>query len=263
MQTIFIRNDDVRSVLDPSLVFLTKALLEDGFCLSHAVEPANVTSEVANWLLATKKLYPDNLEIIQHGYNHEVRCTSVLGEFGGRRDYQSQYCEIKAGSTLMDNIFGREWFKVFSFPYGEYNIDTLRALDKLEYKAISTGVKWSRKRRAFNHLGRILGRKILASKKVVYCGVKPPGHYFMELPVMLNTTREYLSPDGGIQRSVKELQDQWECIPNCNPIGILLHHRFNSLGDVSNLLAFLRKLRSENVICKTMKEIYESKMDHL
>lgn len=42
---IFFRNDDVRSTLDESLVSLTDIFIRNGIPISHAVEPANISSD--------------------------------------------------------------------------------------------------------------------------------------------------------------------------------------------------------------------------
>ena len=65
---IFLRNDDIRQTLDQTLIDLTMVCMEHKVPISHAVEPANVTTEVAEWLIGMKIKYPQLIEIIQHGY---------------------------------------------------------------------------------------------------------------------------------------------------------------------------------------------------
>ena len=76
---IFFRNDDVRDVLDDSLIGLTELCLKHQVPIAHAVEPANVTPEVVDWLMATKKKHKRLIEIIQHGYDHSLNVTKMVG----------------------------------------------------------------------------------------------------------------------------------------------------------------------------------------
>ena len=65
---IFFRNDDVRGKLDNSLVKITEIFITNQVPICHAVEPANLTHEVINWLLDLKNSYPNLIEIVQHGW---------------------------------------------------------------------------------------------------------------------------------------------------------------------------------------------------
>lgn len=83
---LFLRNDDVRGVLDGSLVYLTDRVVEHGLIITHAVEPANVSGTVVDWLLQMQEEYPSHVEIIQHGFDHQLKTSPpVRGEFGGGR----------------------------------------------------------------------------------------------------------------------------------------------------------------------------------
>ncbi|MFH1900736.1 MAG: polysaccharide deacetylase family protein, partial [Candidatus Omnitrophota bacterium] len=141
---IFFRNDDVRQNLDNSLIEMTQIFLDHCIPITHAVEPANVSSEVINYLIDLKIKYPKFVEIIQHGYNHKLNYMKMVGgklrkgEFGGERTFEEQYRDIKAGKELMDKYFGNLWFPAFTFPYGARNNKAIKAINQLNYKVLES-----------------------------------------------------------------------------------------------------------------------------
>jgi len=260
---VFFRNDDVRGELDDSLVYLTESVLNAGLCVSHAVEPANVTTEVVDWLLAMKQDYPGQLEIIQHGLDHSEKAPGIKGEFGGGRPYAEQRNDIQRGWELMDQWFGDQWFSAFSFPFGSYDRATLQALDRAGYKVITTGIRWTPKRRVFNAVGRLMRRKHIGRQNIVYIASVPPGYSFLELPVVINNTKRYLQPDGGVQKTCTEMLSEWTRLPGSKIRGVLTHHRYNSSEEVDELIAFLRDLQNKGIQFNSIEQIYEEKMDYL
>lgn len=263
MVQIFLRNDDVRNQLDDSLVYLTESILEAGYCISHAVEPANVSPLVAEWLLQKKIDYPKQIEIIQHGLDHNIKTTTVKGEFGGTLSYEKQLVDISKGNDIMSSVFKDNWFRAFSFPYGTYNRATLQAIDHMGYPVISTGLRWTRKRRILNFLGQLLHVKHLGSRNIVYNNRITPGHSFLELPIFINNTKLYLQPDGGIQKTKLELIREWNTIPKETCCGLLTHHRYNSTYDIDEFVSFMHLLKNQGARFATLESIYNEKMDHL
>lgn len=262
--TIFFRNDDVRGSLDDNLVYLTEKLVSAGFPISHAVEPANVSREVVEWLLAKKAANPNRVEILQHGYEHRIKTKPPYrGEFGGNRVYEEQLDEIRKGMALMSAHFADCWTRIFSFPYGTYDHNTLKALEICGFKMISTGVRFTRKRRILNCVGHIFKVSRFMGYNIVYFGEKKPNYSLYEFPVMLNNTKWQTGPDAGIQLSHGELRGAWEKLPRWyGTRGILCHHRFNSRTNIEQLLAFLKELKDEGVRFSSIGGLYE-KMDRL
>ncbi|AKJ65517.1 polysaccharide deacetylase family protein [Kiritimatiella glycovorans] len=255
-KNLFIRNDDVRGSLDDTLVYLTDALLEKGFPITHAVEPANVSEEVVRWLRDRMEAYPRQLELIQHGLAHKQHCSRPPGEFGVGRPRREQAEDIRRGCDLMNRHFGDGWFRAFSFPFGGYNADTLHALEDAGYRVISTGIRFTRKRRIYNRLGRLLRRKHLAGRNVVYFGADVPGYRFREYPVVLNHTARQIDEDHGEQKSATRLYDEWRRLPSgMDRVGILTHHRFTVCSDMDELVAFLERLRESGRRFHTLKEL--------
>lgn len=256
VKSIFIRNDDIRSTLDQSLIYLTDAILSAGLCVSHAVEPANVSAEVAEWLILKKEEHPDGVEIIQHGVDHKIKTKPpIRGEFGGSRGYMEQLLEIEKGCKRMDQLFGNQWSRVFSFPYGSYNMDTIRALQSLNYRIISTGMRFSYKRRILNAVGKILRKKSIGKRNIVYTNQIIPGTSIYEIPVVLNCTKTQTALNSAIQKNTEELISSWRSLPaKMHKIGLLCHHRFYSQSDIDQLAAFLQFLRNEGVTGSRIEE---------
>lgn len=256
MRTLFIRNDDIRDTLDNSLVSLTEAVLCEEFCITHAVEPANVSSQVVDWLLQKKKEHPDKIEIIQHGVDHKIKTNPpIRGEFGGSRGYQEQLLEIENGCNRMDELFGSQWSRIFSFPYGCYNMNTLRALQLLDYRIISTGMRFSYKRRILNAVGKLLKKKSIGHRNIVYSNQIIPGTSIHEIPIVLNGTKKQTSLNSAIQKTTEELISGWLELPSkMTKVGLLCHHRFYSKRDVEQLTAFLQFLLADGVIGSRIEE---------
>lgn len=242
---IFFRNDDVRNSLDESLVIITELFIKHKIPITHAVEPANVTRPVADWLLNLKKQHPGIIEIVQHGYDHSKKAVTTSGEFGGSRTYEEQYKDIADGIKLLDQYFGKYWFRAFTFPYGAYNYETLRALKDLNYNVVSTGYTHSLKRRVLNTAGTLLRKKFLVNKPINYFNEKIPGFGMLELPTSINLTKKMLDENNSIQKTFAELKEEFELKKSSfHLIGFLMHHRWWKGDDfkaMDELLAYLKK----------------------
>ncbi len=255
--TAFLRNDDLRNTLDDNLEYLTFRAIETGVPITHAVEPANVSASVVAWLSDLRKKYPDHIGIIQQGCDHRIKTPAPFrGEFGGGRPFAAQLEDITRGAALMDAFFGNLWARIFSFPFGEYDTNTLKALTVSNFRAITTGVRMTSKRRLFNALGRVLRTKQLLGKKITYFNEMIPGYSLYEMPVVLNNMKKQTGPDTGVQKTAQELHIEWKKLPqSVKTRGILCHHRFNDRDDIDHLVAFLEKLKSEGVIFTRIEDI--------
>lgn len=253
----FLRNDDVRGTVDESLAYLSEQAVAAEIPISMAVEPANTTPEVAAWLRRIHAENPSCLEIIQHGYDHRIKTTHPCrGEFGKGRSYAQQRDDIIRGSEAMDRLFGDQWSRIFSFPYGAFDDNTLRALEDSGFRAISTGIRFTAKRTFLNTLGRAFRRSSIMGRHVVHFNGKIPGFSLREAPVTLNNTLRQTGPDSGIQKSARELRRDWERLPRrLKTRGILCHHRFNSREDIDQLILFMKRLKTDGVHFARIEEI--------
>lgn len=253
MSTLFFRNDDVRGVLDETLIYLTDRLLENGLPITHAVEPVNVTPEVVGWLLDRKKQFPDRLEIIQHGLSHTRHVRLPPGEFGKGRTFEEQLADIQHGYALMQKWFDGYWFQAFSFPFGGYNRDTLKALEQTRYRVISTGIRLTGKRLLFNAAGQLLRQKHLLERNIVYSG-PVPGYCLTEFPVILNHTMRQIDENHAEQKKAEQLMAEWRKLsPHWDRVGILTHHRFICRADIDELVRFIQQIRAVDVKFTTLE----------
>lgn len=240
---IFFRNDDVNR-MEPGLVEITQLLAAKEVSVAHAVEPANLTSEVRDWLL---KARGDGVEIIQHGYAH-VR--HDLGEFGGSRPEAAQRGDLEAGLRLMREAFGDAFLPIMSFPFGHYNEHTVPLLDELGYLAISSHVRHQFKRRVFYALGRAMGRGRWLGRHVSHHMGYYPGSRLLEISVAISPIRKYLQSQNGTTcefHSTEDLKRIFRVCRRQSPVvGVVLHHRFHeSPENLNRLSEFVAMLRAE------------------
>lgn len=252
MTNIFIRNDDVREALDVSLLEITNICIRNEVPISHAVEPANVSKEVVDWLLQIKKEHPHLIEIIQHGYDHRIkyRITRLgklrQGEFGGNRTFEDQYNDLLKGYNLMNSFFGESWYPLITLPYGAFNKNTLRAINKIGYKGLSTSVNFSSKHRIKDFFGRLLGLNFLLNRQISYHMKCRPGTAFIDIGVSVNIIKKYVNEEEAIHFSNEEIAKKIsENSMFTGNVGILLHHRFHK-DITSQLLDLIEELRTEN-----------------
>ncbi|HLN53768.1 MAG TPA: DUF2334 domain-containing protein [Lentimicrobium sp.] len=243
---IFLRNDDVRDKLDKELVRLTEICLDLNIPISHAVEPANISKEVSEWLLMIKRNYPHQIEIIQHGYNHNLQNPDLKMEFGGNRSFEDQFQTMSSGKKLMDKYFKDKWSPVFTFPYGTFNQSTLEVIEKLGYTAISSKIDFTPKNMIKNRIGSILKKDFILNKKISYHPGRRSKYKFREISVSANFIKKYLDENNAEHFTPHEVISQIKrSSRHTNIIGLLFHHRFhtNELNKIEETL-------------KTLKEIY-------
>lgn len=266
MKYIFFRNDDVRNSLDDSLVELTNIFIRRKIPITHAIEPANITKEVIDWLVCLKKQYPNLIEIIQHGYNHNLNYKVKVGnkikkgEFGGKRTYQEQYNDIIKGKELMNKYFGNNWFHAFTFPYGARNKQTLKAVYNAGFKVVngslSTGIKYD----IFYSVGRFLNSEYLFGRKVSWNLRNRFNQNLFQIDLGISVIKKYLNEEtDSIFCSLEELKSitiSQFSLPN---IGVLLHHRYHDTKEKIYLIdEYLNWLKSlNNIAFSTQENIYK------
>ncbi|MBK6963891.1 MAG: DUF2334 domain-containing protein [Bacteroidales bacterium] len=240
---VFFRNDDVRDSLDSSLIEFTNLILGHGVPVSHAAEPANISKEVAEWLNSKKNEFPGLLEIIQHGYDHNLNNPTEKMEFGGNREYGDQLKDIAEGKKLMDTYFRNNWTHVFTFPYGTYNQATLKAVNDSGYEAISSKIQFSTRSRVKNKVGKMLGKDIILGKKVNYHPGTRKGYRFKEISVSANLIKKYTGLSTADHYSLNEIKEQIRIAGKyTSTIGVLFHHRFHHkhLSLINDLIIHLK-----------------------
>lgn len=258
--TLFFRNDDIRGNPDQLLSDFTSLFVAAKVPVAHAVEPANITPETASWLNGERQRSPHLVELIQHGYDHNLSHPEQKMEFGGHRGFDDQYKDILSGKEIMNTFFGTGWTPVFSFPYGSFNKAALEAVDRAGYQAISSKIRFSKKSLMKNFIGKSLGKDMIFGKKVNYHPGIRNGYQFREISVSANLIRRYTGYDTAEHYTLNEIIGQInEASKYTNLIGVLFHHRFhqNQLPMIEQLLAWVH---SEGYPVKTFKSILEGNL---
>lgn len=254
---VFFRNDDVNR-MEPGLVEVTQLLAGQGVAIAHAVEPANLTTEVRDWLLEARG---QGVEIIQHGYAH---ARHDLGEFGGARPEAEQRRDLEAGLRLMREAFGDAFIPAMSLPFGHYNGHTIRLLDELGYTVLSSHVRHQFKRRVFYAMGRMLGRGRWLGKHVSHHLGYYPGSRLFEISVGMSPISRYIH-QGDVTlcefHSLADLRRIFQACRRQSPVvGVVLHHRFHDTPEsLERLSEFVAMLRVEPAVeFTTLSEIHRS-----
>lgn len=258
-KTIFFRNDDVRDIVDEELIKLVEIFIAAKVPISLAIEPANITQEVVDWLKRKKNNQSDIIELIQHGYDHNKRLIYSKGkEFGGERGFEDQYEDLKKGKEMMDNYFGNLWFPVMAFPYGSYNTPALQALDKLKFKVLSTGVDFSLKHRVKNFVGNTFAKDFILDKKVCYHNEIRKKYKFSEFDTSVNIIKKQISIDKGIHFTLNEIMKMIESdFKHSDVVGILFHHRFHT-NEFIMIEQLVQKLKEKGYQFSTFEKLHSN-----
>lgn len=264
---IFFRNDDVRNKLDDSLQSITSLFIYHKISICHAVEPANVSTEVINWLISEKEKHPDIIEIIQHGYKHKLNYKYYFrgkyrkGEFGGSRGYDEQYDEINRGKNLMEEYFGKKWFTAFSFPYGGKNEAAIRALANSGYKVLNDSVGISKNHKIIYITAHLLRKNFLFGKNISWHLKKRPEGKLFDISASFGPIKTFYDEDVNCEfYSLEEMKQMTQKhLNNLKVVGIVLHHRYHNTEDKLKLLnEYLIWLKGKgSVVFLTQEQIYK------
>lgn len=210
---LFFRDDDVAED-EGSLRALLGLFLHHEMPINLAIIPASLTAAATVWLRRCHDRRPDLLALNQHGWqhvNHEP--TGRKCEFGGARNYQQQYADIRRGKEVLEQTLGAAFAPVFTPPWNRCTTDTYRALAELGFHALSA---------------------LRVAQPVV-------GYSFRELSVTLDL---YRWRGGAAMKApgefVSELIDQLRA---GDTIGIMLHHKVMDATAWAWLAALLAHLR--------------------
>ena len=226
---IFFRNDDVRNKLDKPLIKITELFIKYKIPLTHAIEPANITKEVINWLKEIKGSNPNLIGLMQHGYNHKIKNKRKKGEFGGQRKYREQYDDIRRGKELMNDYFGDMWFPAFNFPYAPYNPEAMKAVDDCGFYVINSHFNSHFSRRFFYFIGHILKKGYLFNHHVSWNLNLYPGTKLFEIDMNTGFIDKYYNEEYDCKMlNLEEMINETRRFINYKTIGVLLHHRYHN-----------------------------------
>jgi hypothetical protein len=256
---MFFRNDDVRATIDRSLVELTDLFIKHEIPITHALEPANLTLDVVNWLIDLKKRYPHLIEIMQHGYDHTIKNKQKMGEFGGQRDYDEQYNDIKKGKDLMDKYFGNLWFRAFNFPFGPHNLDAVRAVDDCNFVVLNSHFNRKTDRQIFYFFGHLLNKGIWLNHRISWNLDYFPNTNLFSVDMNISFISRYINDDTECEMlSIDTLKKETIAYSKYRTIGLLLHHRYHNTPEKVKLVDdYLGWAREQNYSFSNMQGIYE------
>lgn len=265
---IFFRNDDIRQVLDNSLIGITDLFIKNNIPITHAIEPANITSEVIEWILFIKINHPDLIEIIQHGYSHKLNYESLIGgklkkgEFGGIRTYYEQFNEISKGKRHMDSYFSDLWFPAFSFPYGARNKEAIKAVSDCGFKVINGSMGISAQYNLLYFIGHLLNKEMLFGRKISWNLKYKPNTKLFQIDTSISLIKKFYDEDVNADFfTLEELKHKTLLyLKKKKNIGFVLHHRYHNTEEkiklVDDFLVWLKTL--PDIKFCTMETIYNT-----
>ena len=199
---MFFRDDDVDED-EETLCQLLDLSLSRSLPLNLEIIPGKLTSAGILALKNHCRVNPDLVSLNQHGWvheNHEPEGRKC--EFGDNRTVEEQYQDIRQGKELLLDVFGERFFPAFTPPWNRCTSDTLKVLDKLDFRVFS---------KDRSHQGTV-------------------GYGFSEI----STTLDLYTWKGGAKMKSPEqiISELMRQLKTYSLIGILLHHK------VMNIEAF-------------------------
>ena len=258
MPIFYFRNDDV-NILDNELVQVSKRCIDEGVPITHTIEPANIQPDAVQWLKEEKARDPRLLEIMQHGYDHKKR---DVGEFGGKRPFDSQLHDLKHGKEIMLETFGDDFLPAINYPFGPYNKHTIKATDQLGFRILCSHYNSRASRRAMYAVGHLLRLGQIKGKHVSYHLDYYPRTGLYCIDMATTYIKTYIGDYGSRECIFHDLEDLKARIESFIPftpvIGVLLHHRFHtsteSLDLISRTIEWLRTIPGAEFM--NLEEIY-------
>jgi hypothetical protein len=241
----FLRIDDVAEI-DARLIRIVDGAMELGVPVLLSVIPSKITKAAANWLLEKHNLFPQLLEIGQHGYRHVSYLKgSQHGEFCKIRHANEQESDLKAGMKLMDDAFGETWSRILIPPFNCFTRRTVHLLEEYRYRGVSSmhlppqkPIDWAR---AWRDLFLYwLGGNVPAYRNVYSIkGVLP-----CVSPVM-DVTRDYSPPRPWQEKDLRQQTE--ELIMMGIPVfGIMIHHWiYKDMAEVEAFIDWLMLVKQK------------------
>ena len=134
-----VRIDDI-GFHDARDQFIISELCKASIRVTCGAVPTWVTQECANFLKSIARQYPGCLEIHQHGYSHKNHAPEDAPwdyEFGPVCSLAQQFDNISRGRMMLEKVFEDLFFPAFSPPFAELDGNTLIALQRTGFVAVS------------------------------------------------------------------------------------------------------------------------------
>ncbi|MCE5336615.1 MAG: polysaccharide deacetylase family protein [Desulfobacteraceae bacterium] len=135
---IFFRADDI-GIAGQAFVALSRLFRHYQIPLAMAVVPAWLSDARQDRLFAAAPVDEDLWSWHQHGWRHvNWQKSGQKCEFGSDRTPERQYEDILQGRQKMENIFGSYFVPVFTPPWNRFSAASVKILQKLGFRGIST-----------------------------------------------------------------------------------------------------------------------------
>lgn len=210
---VFFRDDDVADD-EPSLRRLLDLFAEFQVPINLEIIPGKLTEAAVSLLRAYRETHPDLFEFHQHGWmhvNHEREGRKC--EFGASRSFNEQLADIRQGRGVLLDAFGEAFSPVFTPPWNRCTEATYRALDQLQFRALS---------------------KLRGKTEVTSYG-------FRELSVTLDLFRW---KGGATMKEPGEFTEELHAqLREFDTVGIMLHHQVMDEAAFEFLALLLEELR--------------------
>lgn len=247
--TVFFRDDDLGPLGTP-LRSVAELLIESGVPCSYQVVPLQLSDESAAWVRSVKRERGDLVAFHQHGLRHQqqVGGRQRWSEFDAGRPFEEQRADIAEGRRRLEDRLGDALDRdVFTPPCHKYDDATLRALQELGFRTLSSRVRIDPAAQLYYAAGRRLGRVSFLGGRVSYHGARAPGTGLAEVSVSVDVDEEV---DWRGRRIVKDADRLWRELEACASrlawVGVMLHHeKYAEPGRLATLRAFVERLKAD------------------
>ncbi|MEA3514940.1 MAG: glycosyltransferase, partial [Nanoarchaeota archaeon] len=225
---VFFRDDDVHEVTD-KFIDLNNLFSDKNIPIHYSVIPCTMSKNLIEYLNNIKKKQ-HNIEIGQHGWSHKKHGDSVSYEFGDKRSYSEQYEDISKGRNKIESNFEINPNLVFTPPHNRLNSDTIKVLEKLDFRIISSSCYSDE-----------------------YNKIRPP-QKIRDIPICLDLFIKI--DDKWILKDKRELIKEFFIKKQNGIVGIMIHHKFFSDKKEFELLnEFIDLMIREKVQFKSFAQI--------
>ncbi|HAM36533.1 MAG TPA: hypothetical protein DEB40_14440 [Elusimicrobia bacterium] len=135
-----LRDDDVHAA-DRGFKTVFELCMQEGIPVTYAAIPSRITPGLVEFLLRHKR-HRRMFDIVQHGWthaNHNKASRWPRYEFGPLRSFAAQKLDMARGFKKLRAAFGPLFTPAFVPPFHQYDANTWRAAQVLEYRVFSAG----------------------------------------------------------------------------------------------------------------------------
>lgn len=237
---VFFRVDDV-CTLSQTLMSLTDIFVKYDISVSYQVIPNKLENDTISYL-NDDKIKKCVSDIGQHGYQHKKW---GRGEFNNNRSYEEQRNDILLGLELVRKKFPYTWNGVFSFPWGQFDKNTLKILSENNFTVYSKQFKTELVPRIANSILRLTKKEHFGKHNISYNELKR--NNIREISICIDFNSDY---EFNTLKTYDEIITEYERARKVtNYIGFLLHpNHINNNEGIDTVEKVIRYLRNSNKV---------------